>query len=168
MLTLFKTWSMYPPPEVWFSICVFLGSVFVSLVSFHHRVNYTDFIVLFSLFLILWHLWPHWHKPPWAVFLEKAIGLRKHVFLVHTNQSWVCTYQLNPDWAQYLNLVWHFVNHCDCSPPGSSAHGISQVVILEWISISTSTVSSRPRDRTHISCIGSRHLYHWATWEALS
>ena len=35
----------------------------------------------------------------------------------------------------------------DCSPPGSSVHGILQVRILEWVAISFSRGSSRPRDR---------------------
>ena len=53
-----------------------------------------------------------------------------------------------------------------CSPPGSSVHGISQARILEWVTISFSRGSSRPRDWTCISCIGKQILYHWATWEA--
>ena len=42
----------------------------------------------------------------------------------------------------------------DCSPPGSSVRGILQARILEWVAISSSRGSSRPRDQTHISCIG--------------
>ena len=45
----------------------------------------------------------------------------------------------------------------DCSPPGSSVHGILQARILEWVAVPSSQGSSRPRDRTHISyvsCIG--------------
>ena len=41
----------------------------------------------------------------------------------------------------------------DCSPPGSSIHGILQARILEWIDISSSRGSSRPSDRTQVSCI---------------
>ena len=58
---------------------------------------------------------------------------------------------------------------CDlvnCSPPGSSVHGISQARILEWAAISSSRGSSRPRNQTHVSCPGRRILYHWATREA--
>ena len=33
----------------------------------------------------------------------------------------------------------------DCSPPGSSAHGIFQARILEWVAISFSRGSSQPR-----------------------
>ena len=42
----------------------------------------------------------------------------------------------------------------DCSPPGSSVHGISQARILERIAISFSGGSFLPRDQTHVSCIG--------------
>ena len=34
----------------------------------------------------------------------------------------------------------------DCSPPGSSVHGILQARMLEWVAISFSRGSSRPRD----------------------
>ena len=62
-----------------------------------------------------------------------------------------------------------FCNPMDCSPQGSTIHGIFQARILEWVVISFSRGSSWPRDQTHvssISCIGRRVLYHWATWEA--
>ena len=36
----------------------------------------------------------------------------------------------------------------DCSPPGSSVHGILQARILEWVAISFSRGSSRPRSPT--------------------
>ena len=55
----------------------------------------------------------------------------------------------------------------DCSPPGSSVHGILQARILEWVTISLSRESSRPRDRTQISCKAGS-LYCWVTREALS
>ena len=44
----------------------------------------------------------------------------------------------------------------DCNPPGSSVHGISQARIMEWVSIPFSRGSSRPRDRTPVSCIAGR------------
>ena len=69
--------------------------------------------------------------------------------------------------AQSLNHV-PLCNPMDCSPPGSSAHGIFQARILEWVAISSSTGSFSPRDRTHISCIsyiGRQILSHWVIWE---
>ena len=54
----------------------------------------------------------------------------------------------------------------DCSLPGASVHGISQARILEWVAVSFSRGSSRPRDRTCISFIGKWILYRWATkWD---
>ena len=44
----------------------------------------------------------------------------------------------------------------DCSPPGSSVHGILQARILEWVAMLFSRGSSRPRDQTGVSCIASR------------
>ena len=58
----------------------------------------------------------------------------------------------------------------DCSLPGSSVHGIFQARILEWVAVSYSRGSSRPRDRTCVSCIscfGRQILYHCTTWKAL-
>ena len=34
----------------------------------------------------------------------------------------------------------------DCSPPGSSVHGIFQARILEWVAMPSSRGSSQPRD----------------------
>ena len=41
----------------------------------------------------------------------------------------------------------------DCSPPGSSVHGILQAGTLEWVATPSSRGSSRPRDRIHVSCV---------------
>ena len=54
----------------------------------------------------------------------------------------------------------------DCSPPGSSVHGILQARILEWVATSSSKGSSRPRDQNCVSYIGRRILYQWTAWEA--
>ena len=54
----------------------------------------------------------------------------------------------------------------DCSPPGSSVHGIFQAWILESVAISFSSGSSWPRDRTRVSCIVGRRFTIWATREA--
>ena len=44
----------------------------------------------------------------------------------------------------------------DCSPPGSSAHGILQARILEWVAIPFSRGSSQPRDQTQATHIVDR------------
>ena len=40
----------------------------------------------------------------------------------------------------------------DCSPPGSSVHGILQARILEQVAMPSSRGSSQPRDQTQVSC----------------
>ena len=53
-------------------------------------------------------------------------------------------------------------NSMDCSPAGSSVHGIFQARILEWVVISYFRGSSRPRDQTRVfwvSCIDRKILY---------
>ena len=57
-------------------------------------------------------------------------------------------------------------NPVDCSPPGSSVHGILQARILEWVAISFSRGSSPPRDQTRVSCIAGRFFTIWAVREA--
>ena len=55
--------------------------------------------------------------------------------------------------AQPSPTLW---DSMDCSPPGSSVRGILQERILEWVTISFSWGSSRPRDRTGVSRIAGR------------
>ena len=72
------------------------------------------------------------------------------------------------DALQLLSHVWLFCNPMNGSPPGSSVHGISWARIPEWVVISFSKGSSRPRGRTCVSYIGRQILCHWATWKALN
>ena len=54
----------------------------------------------------------------------------------------------------------------DCSPPGSSVHGILQARILEWVVIPFSRASSWPRDLTRVFHIAGRFFTIWATrWD---
>ena len=54
----------------------------------------------------------------------------------------------------------------DCTPPGSSVHGILQARILEWIAISFCRRLSGPRDQTQVSCTAGRCFSIWTTREA--
>ena len=51
-----------------------------------------------------------------------------------------------------------FVTPMDCSPPGSSVHGVLQARILECVAISSSRGSSPPRDQTCVSYLCLLHL----------
>ena len=65
----------------------------------------------------------------------------------------------------WIEVKWSEVGSCPtlCNPmdwslQGSSAHGIFQARVLEWVAISFSRGSSQFRDWTLVSCIAGRHL----------
>ena len=68
----------------------------------------------------------------------------------HSDQCVVvphCNFDLNTSTCM-LSGVQLFCDPMDCSPPGSSIHGISQAKILKWVVISFFRGSSQPRNRT--------------------
>ena len=98
------------------------------------------------------------------------------MFFLLSKHSWfaiLCSFQVYSKeihiyicCVHLLSHVWLFCDLMDCSPPGSSVHGIFQARILEWVAIPFSRGSSQRRDQTLISYIGRQILYHWATGEA--
>ena len=63
------------------------------------------------------------------------------------------------EWVKWSEVAQSYPTLCnpvDCSPPGSSIHGIFQARILEW-------GSSQPRDRTLVSRTAGRLFTIWAT-----
>ena len=76
--------------------------------------------------------------------------------------------QLRPYISEVAQSCPTLCDPTDCSLPGSSVHGISQTIVLEWIAISFSRRgSSQPRDRTSSSRIVDRRFTIWATREVL-
>ena len=72
-------------------------------------------------------------------------------------------------WASYQNIRLRnkmlvtqscptLCDPMDYSPPGFSVHGIFWARILEWVAISFSRESSRPRDQTHVSALQADSL----------
>ena len=70
-------------------------------------------------------------------------------------------------WSEVSQSCPTLCDPMDCNLPGSSVRGIFQAIVLEWIAISFSTGSSRPRDRTQVSHILDRRFTVWATREVL-
>ena len=68
--------------------------------------------------------------------------------------------------AQSCPTLW---DPMDCSLTGFSVHGIFQARMLEWVTISFSRRSSRPRDWTWVFRIVGRCFTIWATsyWKIL-
>ena len=94
----------------------------------------------------------------YGVFLERIL---EWVAISSSNNSWYILPNFSPEHTVtdlVVLVVQSYQTLCDpmnCSPPGSSVHGISEASILEWAASSSSKGSSWPRDWTHISCIGS-------------
>ena len=107
---------------------------------------------------------PQWwveqaHLPEWLT----VAGPWRRVFRGASQRasSWVVL--LHPCMhAKLLQLCLTLCDAMDCSPPGSSVHGIFQARILEWIAMPPSRRSSWPRNQTlvsGISCTGRWVLY---------
>ena len=118
---------------------------------------------------ILYH-WATWEAPECVALLCKIYVL-----------WWVTTLKVwKPEWLQPKQLEIYGAapacvhakplqscpNLCDptdCSPPGSSVHGILQARILEWVAMPSSRGSFWHRDWTcvsYVTCIGRQVLYH--------
>ena len=70
-------------------------------------------------------------------------------------------------WSEVTQSCPTLHDPMDYNLPSSSFHGILQARVLEWVAISFSRGSSRPRDQTWVSCIPGRCFNLWATREAL-
>ena len=71
--------------------------------------------------------------------------------------------------AKSLQLCLILCYPMDCSPAGSSDHGILQARILEWVAMPSSRGSSWPKDPVSVSFVswtGRWVLYTSTTWEA--
>ena len=66
-------------------------------------------------------------------------------------------------WCSVAQSCPTLCNPMDCSPPGSSVHGIFQARILEWIAIPFSRRSSWPKGGTWVSGSACRFFTIWAT-----
>ena len=72
------------------------------------------------------------------------------------------TYNSAVSVAQLCPTLCHPV---DCSPPGSSVHGILQARILEWTAISFSRGSSRPRQASNLGLLHCRQILYRLSYQ---
>ena len=99
----------------------------------------------------------------WEDPLEK--GKATHSSILAWRIPWIQSMgsqRVRHDWATFT------FTSIDCSPSGSSVHGISKVRTLEWVAISSSRGSPWPRNLACVSCAyftGRQILYHCTTWE---
>ena len=86
-------------------------------------------------------------------------------------------------WVHHLSFIYlcvlvaqscpTFHDLMDCSPQGSSVHGILQARILEWVAIPFSRASSQPRDLLHCRQILYRlshqeSIYIWHLFKTIN
>ena len=91
------------------------------------------------------------HPDTWVKHLKSRKSIKSFIYLVS-----IIYFCIPINFACMYVCVQSCPTLCDpmdCSPPGPSVHGILQARILEWIAISYSRGSSRPRNQTWISCI---------------
>ena len=104
---------------------------------------------------------PRYTHIEWCYFTIKRTEV-----LIHAT-TWMIFEKRKKVKGKSLSHVRLFATPMDCSLPGSSIHGIFQARVLEWIAVSFSRVSSRPRDWTRVSHIAGRCFTIWATREGL-
>ena len=83
------------------------------------------------------------------MYLYSSLQIVSSVPLFWTPHIWVMLC------AKSLQSCLTLRDPMDCSPPGSSIHGILQTKILEWVAMPSSRGSSRPRNQTRVSCSSS-------------
>ena len=109
--------------------------------GFHGNIK--DFWNMCSLYVLI------------CLGLSKANNLR-----LNSPSPWVGFWDFLPSHQlAYISLIEIKSN---IKLPGSSIQGIFQARVLEWVAISFSRGSSRPRDQTRASHITGRHSTVWA------
>ena len=77
---------------------------------------------------------------------------------VYCHSAYYLTYTQSESESQVAQSCRTLCDPMDCRLSGSSIHGIFQARVLEWIAISFSRGSSRPRNRTRVSHIAGKHF----------
>ena len=102
----------------------------------------------------------------WFICQAFSVSYSKIHSIVVTHLKSYCSYF---NCAQSLQSCPALCDSLDCSPPGSSVHGIFQARILEWVAMPSSRGSSWPRGRIWVSsifCIAGGFFTCWATRDA--
>ena len=153
-------------------------------ISENSKNIYLTFSVLFSIFMLdhvlsLFLTLCRWftkgqsqqeiffYRISWCLHMIISVWLVKYLIC---NQYWkiplyAFLFNLLPMClhAKLLQLCLTLFDTTDSSLPGSFVHRILQVRVLEWVAMSPSRWSSRPRDQTcvfYVSCFGRWVHYH--------
>ena len=92
------------------------------------------------------------------IYLYIAVFIFLDIFISYNiRELYICAC------AKSLQSCLTLCDPTDCSPPGSSVHGLLQARILEWVAIPFSSRSFPFRDQTWLSCTADRFFTIWAT-----
>ena len=97
-----------------------------------------------------WHL-SCFCQTSWTLFTCSKLNI-----LLHVSHNLCHTFTHKESESEVTQSCLTFPDPMDCSPPGSSIHGIFQARVLEWVAISFFRGSSRPKDRTRVSHVVDR------------
>ena len=142
-------------PDV-YACCVFNGicSLPVSGSHFGHARNIWNFFIL-TQFVTVSVTLDVTTMTPWRLddgepfFSHKVFWMNEWmlVAVIWWHDTLACLH------AKLLPSCPPLCDPVDCSPPGSSVHGILQGRTLEWVAMPSSRGSSWPRDETQVSCM---------------
>ena len=126
---------------------------------------------------IAWHEMVGWHRWLDGHEFEQAPGAGDRQGSLSKSRTWLSDGTDWTDFAFRLLTAWEatyrakkvlvtqscptLCDPIDCSPPGSSVHGISQVSILEWVAVSFSKGTSHPRNQTQVSYTAGGFFTDW-------
>ena len=94
----------------------------------------------------------------WKIPWTEEPGRLQSVGSQRVEHDWVTSLTLC---AKSLQSCLTFCDPMDCSPPGSSVHGILQARILEWVAVPSSGEFSWPRDWTLVSYVWYPYTKCW-------
>ena len=99
-----------------------------------------------------------WLSLPWVWFQGEIKFSLPHPII--SSKTWESESEITRSCPTLCNTM-------DCSLPRVSVHGIFQARILEWVALSFSRGSSRPRDQARVSRIVGRSFTVWAASEVI-
>ena len=102
---------------------------------------------------------PSAHRTRSGVNVLTSETMQSHLNIISVDRTWKVKVLVGQSCPTVCDPM-------DCSPLGSSVHGISQARTLGWFAIPFSRGSSWPRDWTQVSCTAGRFFTIWATREA--
>ena len=141
---------------------------------FHGRLRISQ-LLWHVAFWFIWRLERNDTPGQWSQSERAPIEIKDASFFLRLHRNpWLthCVFVLTPQGfiSIFLRCVCVLsLQSCptlcdlmDCSPPGSSVHGILQARIVEWVAMPSSRGSSGPRDQTCVSCIAGGFFTVWA------